>query len=857
MLESLRVYELKEELEAPFPESQPWRVLLSSPTGSGKSTGIAPMLLGQTEGLILVVQPRRIAARMLAGRVAQILGERVGQTVGYSVRHDSNYCGKTRILFITDGMLQRYFVEDHTLSRVGCVVFDEFHERRISSDISLAKCIHLQETSRPELKLCVMSATLNSELLKDYLEPCRLLESEGRSFPVEIRHLADPVQQKTSRSMKGSSQTALWERTVKVCQRAIREDRAGHILIFMPGVYEIQRCIDQLQYLAEAKNYSIHALYSALPAEKQDLAVLGKGAGLRIIVATNVAETSLTIDGVSVVIDSGLARVARYDAARGLNSLMIESISQASAKQRAGRAGRTAEGICYRLWSERQHASRAEFETAEVKRVEVSEALLLIAHYQAIEKKHLEEFRWLERPEAQRYELAKGVLIELGALDESGETLTEIGQDLLGFPLHPRYARLLLAGQTLNCLAETLFIAALSQGQSLFRKKAGVVGKDAYTYDEDQSDFEAEYRAYETARQMQFQPSRCEQAGIIAREARDLERMLKQLTAAIQSRGWEIASLDFSANHKSIEKALLQAFPSQVGVPVSSSQVARMVGGRSAQLASDSPVKSAELFLATECTEVGAKDIIIHLSRCITLSQESLKEVWPEHLTLSEGAHYDETSRRVVEKREICYQGLVIESKSGPNPSADLAAQILAERVAAGELKLKHWNGEVEQWIARLLSLRAWMPELELPSFDEEDRALALVQICEGALGYKDIKNREVMPALESWLSAGQHASLDAYAPVRMKLANGQSVKVRYKLGQPPTISLVVQRLYGVKETPTIANGVALQINICAPNQRPWQMTADLASFWQSGFAQMKKDLAGRYPKHNWEPPAH
>jgi len=851
MLSDLRVHELKARLLEPFHSGEPWRVLLKAPTGSGKSTGIAPMLLEQTQGLIIVVQPRRIAARMLAHRVASMCGEAVGKTVGYTVRHDSKRSAQTRILFVTDGVLQRLLIEDCSLRKVECVVFDEFHERRITSDISLAKCVALQQGKRPDLKLCVMSATLDSSLLADYLSPCRLLESEGRSFPVDVNYVPVSIVNK----MQKRRVEAIWDRCAKVCRQAIVNEPAGHILIFLPGVYEIRRCVECLEHLKETKDYGIYPLYSSLPAEKQDMAVIGRRGELRVIVATNVAETSLTIDGVSVVIDSGLARIARFDANRGLDSLMIEPISRASAQQRAGRAGRTAAGVCYRLWSEHHHANRPEFETPEVHRVELSEPLLTVAHYQSGVEGQLQSFPWVEPPEETRYRQALELLTDLGALEANHEVLTGLGARLLKFPLHPRFARMLVAGAELDCLSEVLFIAALCQGDSLLSKRGGAVGKNAYIYEDDRSDFEAEYRAFATARQMKFQISRCENAGIMARAAKDVDQALSQLQEVVQARGWPSRDVDFTMRHTEVSEAVLRAFPDHVGVALPSSTTARLVGKRSGQLASDSTVKGSSAFIALGLTEVGGKEVVTYLSRCLEVSFDSLRAVFPDVLHEVKGAQYEETIRRVVLRQELRYRDLTLHSSTKGEPPLDQAAEILAAKVASGELKLKQWDGEVEQWIARLLGLREWMPELELPSFNEEDRALALVQICEGALGYKEIKNRSVMPALQSWLSSGQHASLEAYAPVRLKLTNGQSVKVRYQVGHPPTIALVVQRLYGVRETPTIANGLPVQVNICAPNQRPWQMTADLAGFWERGFEQMKKDLAGRYPKHNWNGP--
>lgn len=856
--------QLLEGIDASPDVQNPWRVLVKAPTGSGKSTGLPSMLLDAgVEGRIVVVQPRRIAARMLARRVAELRGSMLGGEVGYVVRFDNKTSVDSRIVYITDGILQRWLEENPMLDgrdKIGAIIFDEFHERRLAMDIALADCLTLQEAEggRPDLKVCVMSATLEVAGLEEYLDPCRLIEAGGRSYPVEISYQHALAKSKTS-NRYGTGEEPIWEKCLRAVSEAVTNDNCGNILIFLPGVYEIQKTITLLEQKRfssrSGEKWEICPLYGALKPEQQDRAVRDGGPP-RMIVSTNVAETSLTIPGVCTVIDAGLARISEFDPLRGMDTLFIKKISRAAADQRAGRAGRVAPGKCIRLWSQSDHAKRAEFELAEVRRVDLTETALKLK-FRGVDT--LELFRWLEAPSVDGMGHALGLLGILGAT--TGERISVLGKGMAGMPLHPREARLLIAARDEGCVEEAIFTIALMQtdsgGGGIFMK-GKQNGRGQFIYDDDVTDFAADYRAYISAVAMQFNPQRCSAIGVLARIAREVQQAEQQLKKMISRLGWDGGSrgADFSIHAESYSRAMFLAYSDRMAVRAGKGNLScRIVGGRSGKISGESAVKDAELFIATSMTEVGARDVTVHLGGCTEVLLEVVRELRGKYLMEGSHAVYDEKIRRVVNREETRYQDLVITTKDTGDKEVDMdqAAALLAERVASGELKLKKWDDGVEQWISRLLSLREWMPELELPGFDEEDRAIALETICQGALGYKQIKDKEVMPALLGWLSAGQHAALDAYAPNRLKLSNGQSVKLKYETGKPPFIALTVQRLYGVKVSPTIANGtVIVQTHICAPNQRPWQMTQDLEGFWQNGFEQMKKDLAGRYPKQNW-----
>ena len=845
---TLPVFEIEKALRDAV-QGERARVLLKAPTGSGKSTSVPGMLLDSgISGRILVIEPRRMAARLLAGWVAKQRKATLGNEVGYAVRFDTKYRNDTKIIYLTDGVFQRWIQDDPTLSGIGAVVFDEFHERRLAVDVALARCLDLQENSRPDLRVVVMSATLETAGLADYLAPAVSLEAGGRTHPVQVLYRADrpPVNDRRGGPPR---ETPVWEKMVNVCREAMAMPDAGNILMFLPGTHEIRRTIELLENTV-AKGWDVFPLYSALPPAAQEAAI-SPSSRPKIIVATNVAETSLTIDGVRTVIDCGLARIASFEPRRGINTLLIKKISRAAAEQRTGRAGRTAPGRAFRLWSEADHARRAEFEAPEVHRVDLAEAALLL---KAAGVSEIRDFRWFNAPTEESLSRAERLLHDLGALDGGGK-LTDEGRKMASLPLEPRFSRLMLAGHEHGCVAETAFIAATVQGDGIFINKRAGVGRKDFIFPEDDSDFAGEWRAFESAEAMGFDPRRCDQVGVMARGARETAQGYDRLAALAKRFGWKWLPVDFKARREAVGKAMLAAFSDQLAIRISQGTLAcKLVGNRKGKLDEESSVRNAPAFVAAEITEVEAREIIVHLRRATAIDPAWLAELFPEDLAVTNGAAWDETRRRVVARKETRFRDLVLEAKeSDHGVNLDQAAGLLASRVLSGELILKNWDDSVTQWTARLASLGTWMPELEMPGWSDEDRADAIAQICHGAVSYKEIKEANVWPVLREWLSSAQRSALDAYCPERVNLANGQSAKVTYSVGMDPFISVRVSHLFGIWETPMIANGrIPLLIHILTPGQKPWQMTKDLKGFWQSGYAQMKKEVAGRYPRHPW-----
>ncbi len=811
-------------------------VLLSAPTGSGKSTRVPGMLLEAgwgEKGTIIVVQPRRLAARLLAGYVARQFPCQLGQEVGYTVRFDSQRSASTRILFVTDGILERRLTEDPELRGVSAVIFDEVHERRLSGDLCLARVLELQRSSRPEIGVFVMSATLELDKLQSYLPQATVLRAEGRLYPVEVSY-RQPV---PVRNKFGYVQAPpVWEQCAEAVRTLVEKPDCGDVLVFLPGAYEIRRTVEILENVGWMSGRDVFALHGQLTPEAQARAV-ECGSRPRVIVSTNIAETSLTIEGVRSVVDSGTARESRWDPLRGISTLHIVPISQAQAEQRAGRAGRLGPGRCIRLWSEAEHRRRAPFPAPEVHRADISQAFLNLLCWGCRGLGEIRRFPWPDAPTEAETARAWQLLVELGAANEAG--LTATGRKMLQYPLPPVLARLLVAGETSGCYTEMTAIAALLQGEDI-ALSSGL--HPSLRQEDDFSDFQAGWRAVEAAARLNFNPQECGRLGIMARAAREIIQSFRQMNHG------RPGMPDFTAHRAGIISGLLGSFPAHVAARNSTAtSTARLCNRRGGSIAADSVAGDAEIFLAAEMTEVGGKSVETRLSKCTSLQLADLPT------TEDDVAVYDSARKRVLNYHRILYRDLVLSEKETGDAAPDAAAPLLAEQVVRGNLRLEGWDGHVLQWINRLTCLRAAMPELELPDFGEDDRLVAITMLCDGAVSYKDIQSRPVLPILGEWLSPWQRECLNKYAPKALRLPNGREVKLLYREDGTPVFGLKCQLLFGVPQTPVIAEGrVKCLVEILAPNQRPYQITSDLSSFWRNGYPQMKKDLAGRYPRHDW-----
>ncbi len=818
-------------------------VLISAPTGSGKSTRV-PLMLEEAgyggKGCILVVQPRRLAARLLAGFVARQYPCQLGREVGYTVRFDSRRSDSTRILFVTDGILERRLTDDPQLRGVSAVVFDEVHERRLSGDLCLARVLQLQRTQRPELAVVVMSATLELDKLQGYLPQAQVLRAEGRLFPVEVSY-RQPV---AVRDRFGHlAPPPVWDQCAAAVRELLAHDDCGDILVFLPGAYEIRRTVELLENASWMKGRDVFPLHGALPPEAQNRAV-ECGERPRVIVSTNIAETSLTIEGVRSVVDAGTVREARWEPHRGLSTLHIVPISQAQADQRTGRAGRLGPGRCIRLWSEADQRRRAPFPSPEVHRADISMAFLNLLAWGCKSLDDVKKFPWPDAPTETETQRAWQLLLDLEAADANG--LTELGRRMLAHPLPPVLARLMVEGEDARLVPEMAAVAALLQGESI-ALSSGL--HPSLRERGDFCDFQAEWRAVQAAARCNFAPQECTRLGIQARAAREIVKAWRQLGGNGEPEEIFVENLA-----EVLPRALLRCYPANLAARNgTASNTARLCGGRGGCIDADSVAANAQesVFLPADITEIGGKRVETRLSRCTVIPQDILS-TRQDNVPV-----YDPARKRVLNIRRTLYRDLVLSEKETGDADPQDAAPILADQVVRGNLKLEQWDGHVLQWIRRLACLRNAMPELELPEFGDDDRLVAITMICEGAVCYKDIATRPVLPVLAEWLSPWQRECLNKYAPKAITLANGREVKLLYREDGTPTFALKCQLLFGVHNTPRIAdNRIPCLVEILAPNQRPYQITADLASFWKNGYPQMKKDLAARYPRHNWPPEA-
>lgn len=836
----LPIYELEAQLVEALTRGN--RAVIDAPTGSGKSTQIPQMLLEHAlcGGQIVVLQPRRLATRMLAARVAAERDVRLGGEVGYQIRFDDVSSAATRIKFITEGILLRQMTGNPTLKGIGAVIFDEFHERHLYADISLARALQIQRESRPDLKVLVMSATLGGQMLKEYLAPCMWLTSAGRTFPVNVRHNAKTL---------GERET-IWDAAVAAFEDVMRwGDPGGDVLVFMPGAYEIGRTLQAFNGAASARGFLTLPLHGELPARDQDAAV-ARSERRKIVVSTNVAETSLTIDGVRLVIDSGLARMARYDAQRGINTLLVEKISRASADQRAGRAGRTAPGICVRLWTEREHRDRAAQELPEIRRLDLAEVVLTLKAHGVPD---VRGFAWLEPPEPRALERAEELLGDLGAIDAFGE-IRHLGRSMLAFPLHPRYARMLLAAQALGCVPEAALIAALTQGRDLLvrRTDARVDQARDDAFGEASSDFIVIMSAWRYAEAQGFALEACKKLGIHAQTARQVRQLFEQFLRIARDEGLSIESPP--ASEEAIGQCVLAGFADHVARVDPGTRRCRLVHGRQGLLARESVVRKSPLIVAAEVREVEQRgqELNVLLSLATAIQPEWLEALFPGAIREAVTVSYNSTEKRVLAEAQRLFRDLPLESKRVPPPE-DAAARLLADEVVAGRLVLKEWDHAVEQWILRVNTLSAACPDLQLAPIDAEARRHLIEQICHGVTSAKDAKQQAVWPVIRAWLDPSQGRLIDHYAPERIEMPNGRKARLTYEASGPPALAARIQDLYGVTETPRIAMGrVAVRVQILAPSQRPVQITQDLASFWREHYPRIKQELQRKYPKHEW-----
>lgn len=813
-------------------------LILEAAPGAGKTTRVAPSLLDLScfEGAIAVVQPRRIAARAAAAHIAWQRQSALGDQVGYQVRFDSR-CGRdTRLICMTPGILLRRLQSDPLLEKFSVIVLDEFHERSQEMDLLLGMVRQLQKQLRPELRIVVMSATLETQELSDYLQQPRLIQVPGRSFPVDIRFSRFEAPQRTG----------LVRRIVEATSKCILKAATTHqgdMLVFLPGVGEIMQVLREIES-ASLADCDLLPLYGDLPPQEQDR-VLQPGNRRRIILATNIAETSLTIDGVCIVVDSGWARVKRFCPETGLDSLQLEPIAQASATQRAGRAGRTRPGICYRLWDEVTHRARSAQLQPELLRTDLSSAVLQLLQWGETP----EQFAWITPPSSESIAQARRVLEMLEAIQ--GDQLTGLGKLLLQFPLHPRLARLLVESHRLGISTAGCMAAAMLSERDLFMKpqqstqaRSGNRLKLPTSAAGDwQCDLTKRLEVWsEFINDGQVETS----LGTINRSsARNLSQVTQQFS---QLQYQELGSSSDQPLDGQLSRALLVAFPDRLAkrrTPVSPRAV--MVGGKGVQLATSSGVRS-ELFLCLDL-DAGGAEANVRMASGIQqswLPEKSLRQV--------DESFFHPSQQAIVTRRRLYWLDLLLEEAPVTTPlNLDTARLLSVQAAGQFEKLLPTKDKELHSLLGRLRWLLAAMPDADLPALEGDLLASRLVDWCMGLRSIAELKQLPWKQLVQQLLTPAQRQLMDQQAPESITLPTGRTVWLQYEPGKPPVLEARIQEFFGWKATPYLAGGrVPLLLHLLAPNGRCQQITDDLASFWRNGYPLVRKELRGRYPKHSW-----
>lgn len=837
-LESLPVAAV---LDAAVRASRSGAVVVTAPPGSGKTMlvpgGVCDDLAPSAK--LVLLQPRRLAARAVAHQIAMLRGAALGGEVGYQVRFDSRVGPDTRLVVETTGIMLRRLVDDVALAGIDAVVLDEFHERSLEMDLIFGLLVRLRQTLRPDLRLIVMSATLDTGPVAAMLgstldQPCPVIAADGRLHPVAIRYL------------KHGDRRELVDLVATTVPEALRAT-AGHVLVFLPGVGEIRQCERELAPLLARQGHAVLPLSGDLPPEEQDRVLADVGCR-KVILATNVAETSLTIPGVTAVIDSGLARQSRLVPATGLPRLELVPISKASADQRAGRAGRTEAGVCWRLWDEASHQHRPAAELPEAVRGDLAGPLL-----QLLALGEASGFPWLDPPPAHTIERARQVLLHLGAVEPGGaadagrDRITPLGAELVKLPAHPRLARLLLAGAEHGVLREASIAAALLSDRDPFRTPrsgGGPRDRQVVRTRSDVVDRVVALQAFHAG-------GRSDDAALDPHPvgARNVLRAAEQLFHLVEAPRAARAADPAAA----LMLALFEAFPDRLArLRPGTQDRGALVGGRGVRLES-TRVRGEPLFVAIDVDD-GGGEAGVRLASAVERPWLDREPLAAANLRAAERLVYSPARRQVEARLQTIWIDLVLdEAPVAIRDPAAAAALLAREAMLQMDRIVPGADTPAGSLIARARWLGEALPDLGLPPFDAAALADVVGDLCHGLRSLDELTRADWLAALQARLGYDRAAEIDRLAPTHVELPGGKRLKLAYAPGGPPVLAARIQELFGVRETPRVAGGrVAVLLHVLGPNHRPQQVTADLAGFWQNTYPQVKKELRRRYPKHAW-----
>jgi ATP-dependent helicase HrpB len=797
-------------------------LVLQAPPGAGKTTGVPLALLDQPwlAGMrIVMLEPRRLAARAAAARMAETLGEPVGRTVGYRIRFEAKVSNDTRIEVVTEGILTRMLQDDPGLTGVGLVIFDEFHERSLNADLGLALCLECQGALRDDLKILVMSATLDGAPVARLMGDVPVVTSEGRAFPVETRFLARPDPRRFADGVTGA------------VVQALRDEADGDVLVFLPGAGEIRRVEAQLAEHPATRGVTIAPLYGDLPAEAQDRAIRRGGPGRKVVLATAIAETSLTIDGVRVVVDGGQMRQPRFDPTSGMTRLVTLPVSRASADQRRGRAGRTAPGVCYRLWSEAEDRALQAFTAPEITEADLAPLALDLAQWGINDANSL---AWLDAPPAAALAQARELLTELGAIDGDGR-LTAHGRAMNRLAMHPRLAHMVLKARALSAGGLACDLAALLAERDVLKAERGF--RDA--------DVRLRLDALRTGDGFDRRHGLSIDRGALSRVRQAAKEWRRRI-------GLKPGEEDGDGRDAGIVLAF--AYPDRIARrrPGGEPRYA-LSGGRGALFSDPEPLAAEEWLVAAEL-DGDRREARIFLAAPLT--KADVEDHFAESIRVEEAVAWDRRDEVVQARRQRRLFNLVLDEQKLEGAAPDALAAAMAQGVRDMGLACLPWTDELMKWRQRVGFLRAHDPDGGWP--DLSDQALLdgleewLAPYLGGITRRAHLTRLDLSQALRNLVPWEQSRRLDELVPTHVTVPSGSRVPIDYS-GETPVLAVRLQEMFGCADTPRIVNGkVPLLLHLLSPARRPVQVTRDLASFWANAYHAVKADLKGQYPKHWW-----
>jgi ATP-dependent helicase HrpB len=813
--------------------------VLQAPPGAGKSTVVPLALLEEPwarGGRILMLEPRRLAARAVAQRMSQTLRETVGRTVGYRMRMDTRVSRDTRIEVVTEGVLTRMLQNDPALEGIAAVIFDEFHERSLQADLGLALVLDARENLTPDLKVLVMSATLDGEAVARLLGDAPIVTSEGRMFPVESRFAGKGAPPLPGPSFGPGGPVESPEKvTAQLVLRALREE-TGDVLVFLPGAREIRRVQSMIESEASSVSVRVLPLFGELPPEDQDAALTPSPPGTRkVVLATNIAETSLTIEGVRVVVDSGLVRRSMFDPSTGMSRLETQRISRASADQRQGRAGRTEPGVSYRAWSEGAHRSLAPFTPPEIVEADLIPLALELASWGTRDPSAL---RWLDPPPAAMLASARDVLEKLGALDSDGR-ITPHGREMASIGVHPRFAHMLLKARSMGRLPLAADLAALLGERDLLRGAASARDADIRT-------------RIEVIRG-EGSPPGIDRFGLqrARRAAKDLLRQAAGSNSTSQDR----QSDDYGAEDVGVVLAF--AYPDRIGRRRAGAEGRfTLANGRGAHFSDPQGLAKQELLVAVDLDD-RERDARILLAAPLT--RADIEEHMSERLRRQESVEWSSREQAVIARRTVELDAIILEEKPLPEIPTEAARAAMLTGIRELGIESLPWSRESRDLQARIEFVRKLCDPADAswPAVSDADLATSvetwLTPWLDGITRKEHLARIPLMDVLRSLLTWEQQRELDSLAPTHLQVPSGSQIRIDYLDPSAPALSVRLQEVFGLDATPRIGGGrIPVTFKLLSPAQRPVQVTRDLASFWRGSYADVRKDMRGRYPKHYW-----